>query len=72
MSALGTAIRSARGSDSPTQFAARLGIDQSTLYRWETGRAVPRGLAHARALEKAGVPPSLVHEARQAAAERTA
>jgi DNA-binding transcriptional regulator YiaG len=72
VNALGDAIRETRGVESPTQFAARLGVDQSTLYRWETGASVPRGVHHIRALAQAGLDVSLIHDARQATATAVA
>jgi DNA-binding transcriptional regulator YiaG len=43
------AIRKARNALNETQaeFAARIGIDQATVSRWETGRLPKKGVAQA-------------------------
>jgi len=43
------AIRKARDAldETQAQFAARIGIDQATVSRWETGRLPKKGVAQA-------------------------
>lgn len=64
------AAQAARESVGPrSEVSRRLGVDVISLYRWETGRRVPRGgylVAYARFLERAGL------DLKQAAAEAAA
>lgn len=62
-----------RGDGNREEFASRVGnrCSVTTVWRWETGRSIPRGL-HAQNLERMGVPRAAIEAAAAEAAVRKA
>lgn len=53
---LGHEIRAARGARTRREFGDVFGVTELTVWKWETGRAVPTDLGTIAALIEEGVP----------------
>ncbi len=69
---LGQAIATARGARSPEEFAVLFEVSAVTVWRWESGRSVPRSRAHRRVLVQEGVPEPVIDAAVAAARQQVA